>query len=209
MHDTIDSAAVAEDEEAPAGAPADRFAEGLAAFAPHIALLAAWIATSGSLFMSEVIGWQPCLLCWYQRILMYPLALILPIGILRRDRGLHWYALPFALLGAPLSLYHYLLIKTTLFPPPPCASGVPCTVDYIDWFGFINIPFMALTAFLIIIVTLVTSALARAATASGDAEDDTSAADDQPAGTDWSGIAVFVIIAIVLIGFIAGTALVG
>ncbi len=55
----------------------------------YIALLAAWIATSGSLFMSEVLLWVPCVLCWYQRILMYPLTLILTVGILRRDRGLH------------------------------------------------------------------------------------------------------------------------
>lgn len=54
----------------------------------HIALLAAWIATCGSLFFSEVLGWVPCVLCWYQRILMYPLALLLAIGIVRRDRGL-------------------------------------------------------------------------------------------------------------------------
>ena len=116
----------------------------------HIALLAAWIAMSGSLFFSEALGWPPCVLCWYQRILMYPLTLILAIGIWRRDRGLHLYVLPFSIIGAFVSLYHYLLIKTDWFPPPPCAAGIPCTVDYLDWFGFINIPFMALMAFLII-----------------------------------------------------------
>src|SRR5262245_21617994 len=65
----------------------------------HIALLAAWIATCGSLFFSEVLGWRPCELCWYQRILMYPLAILLAIGIFRRDRGLHLYVLPFSIAG--------------------------------------------------------------------------------------------------------------
>jgi disulfide bond formation protein DsbB len=116
----------------------------------HVALLAAWVAMCGSLFMSEVLGWQPCLLCWYQRILMYPLAVILAIGILRDDRKLHYYVLPFSIVGAGVSLYHYLLIRTDWFPPPACTLGISCTVDYINWLGFINIPLLALTAFLII-----------------------------------------------------------
>ncbi|CAA9286492.1 MAG: Disulfide bond formation protein BdbC, competence-related [uncultured Chloroflexia bacterium] len=128
----------------------------VAAAGRHIALLVACVAMAGSLFFSEVLRWPPCVLCWYQRILMYPLALILAIGILRRDRGLHLYVLPFSLLGACVSLYHYVLTKTDWLPPPACTSGIPCTVDYLNWFGFINIPFLALTAFLIISVMLAT-----------------------------------------------------
>jgi disulfide bond formation protein DsbB len=126
-----------------------------AVFGRHVALLAAWAATAGSLYMSEVLHWIPCLLCWYQRILMYPLAVILLVGILRRDRGLHWYVLPLSIGGALVSLYHYLLIMTDWFPPPPCNTGVPCTVDYINMVGplsFVKVPFLALTAFLIITV---------------------------------------------------------
>jgi disulfide bond formation protein DsbB len=78
----------------------------------HGALLAAWVATCGSLFLSEVIGWTPCVLCWYQRILMYPLTVILAVGIWRRDRGVYLYVLPLSILGVGTSLYHYLLIKT-------------------------------------------------------------------------------------------------
>jgi disulfide bond formation protein DsbB len=210
MHDTLDSVVIAEHEEAIAAGWADRSTELLGAVSRHIALLAAWIATCGSLFISEVIGWQPCLLCWYQRIAMYPLALLLSIGILRRDRGLHFYVLPLALLGAPISLYHYLLIKTNLFAAPPCTVGIPCTVDYIDWLGFINIPFLALTAFLIIIVMMAASALISAPAepiAGAATPEDVPAA--TPTGLDWSGIAVFAIIATVLIGFIAASALVG
>lgn len=116
----------------------------------HIALLTAWVATCGSLFFSEVLGWQPCVLCWYQRILMYPLALLLAIGIIRRDRGLYAYVLPFSITGIAVSLYHHLLIKTDWLSPPACVSDVPCTVDYLNWFGFITIPWLALTAFVII-----------------------------------------------------------
>ncbi|NJM06403.1 disulfide bond formation protein B [Candidatus Gracilibacteria bacterium] len=114
----------------------------------HIALLATWIATCGSLFFSEVLGWQPCLFCWYQRILMYPLAIILTVGILRNDRGMAAYVLPFSIAGVFMSTYHYLLIRAPrFFPPPPCTDGVPCSVDYINWLGFINIPTLALIAF--------------------------------------------------------------
>lgn len=119
------------------------------------AFLIALTATLGALFIGEVLGQMPCTLCWYQRIAMYPLALIVAVGILRRDRGLPLLVLPFSIVGGSISLYHYLLIKTDWFPPPPCRAGVPCTVDYIDIFGFINIPFLALTAFLIITLMMV------------------------------------------------------
>ncbi len=128
----------------------------------YIALLAAWIATCGSLFMSEVLLWTPCVLCWYQRILMYPLVLILPIGILRRDRELHWYVLPLSLFGMGISLYHYLLVKTNLFPSPPCNASIPCTIEYLNVLGFINVPFLCLIAFLIISVMVFGSALGQA-----------------------------------------------
>jgi disulfide bond formation protein DsbB len=99
----------------------------------------------------------PCLLCWYQRILMYPLAILLAIGMIRRNSDIHHYVLPFSLVGMCTSLYHYLLIKTDWFPPPPCLDGVPCTVDYFNILGFINIPFMALVAFFIINVMMLAS----------------------------------------------------
>ena len=65
----------------------------------YIALVAAWIAMCGSLYFSEVAGYVPCLLCWYQRILMYPLALFIAIGLLRRDWQLPYYVLPFSVFG--------------------------------------------------------------------------------------------------------------
>nr|PZN22476.1 MAG: disulfide bond formation protein B [Chloroflexota bacterium] len=147
----------------------------------HIALLAAWIATCGSLFMSEVLHWIPCLLCWYQRILMYPLSVILLVGILRRDRGLHWYVLPLSLSGTVVSLYHYLLIMTDWLPPPPCNTDVPCTVDYINIPGalsFVKVPFLALVAFVLISIFIGFWALYQA---EQDAQADDDAAQAAPA----------------------------
>lgn len=130
----------------------DRLLYWLSIYGPYIALLTAWVAMSGSLFLSDVWGWLPCVLCWYQRILMYPLTLILAVGILRQDRGLPLYVLPFSLIGMGTALYHYMLVKTDWFPPPPCSVGIPCTTEYLNLFGFINIPFLSLVAFAIISV---------------------------------------------------------
>ncbi len=82
---------------------------------------------------------------------MYPLALILLIGLLRRDQGVFHYVLPFTILGTLVSSYHYLLQKTPLFSHSAvCDTGIPCTTTWVNLAGFITIPFMALTAFLII-----------------------------------------------------------
>jgi len=179
----------------------------LGATSRHIALFAAWVAMCGSLFFSEVLGWQPCVLCWYQRILMYPLAILLAIGIFRRNRGLHVYVLPFSIVGIGVSLYHYLLIKTDWLPPPACAVGVPCTVDYLNWFGFINIPFLALAAFLIITCMLLTFAWLQPLQATA-ADDETleDAADTQPpARFDTVNLAVVMIIVGVILAFMVGS----
>src|SRR5690606_32194197 len=84
----------------------------------------------GSLFFSEVLGWLPCELCWIQRILMYPLTVILTVGILRDDRGVAAYALPLSLTGMGFSLYHYLEVLKVI-APAPCSGTVPCSIDYL------------------------------------------------------------------------------
>jgi disulfide bond formation protein DsbB len=118
-------------------------------------LFAAWatsiIAMFGSLYFSEIRQYEPCLLCWYQRILMYPFALILGIAVVRKDYKISFYTMIMAAIGGLISLYHYSLQKVPFMADNAVTCGrVPCTGQYINWLGFITIPFLALTAFIII-----------------------------------------------------------
>ncbi|WP_377891949.1 disulfide oxidoreductase [Alkalihalobacillus sp. R86527] len=127
-------------------------------------LFSAWaaavVAMAGSLYFSEVLGYEPCVLCWYQRILMYPLVIVLGIAAVKKD-GAQWlYVLPISLIGFGISLYHYLIQKTSFFAESSPACGrVPCTGEYINAFGFITIPFLALIGFTIISVCMVILAM--------------------------------------------------
>ncbi|MEX1019798.1 MAG: disulfide oxidoreductase [Litorilinea sp.] len=119
----------------------------------YMALAVAMVATLGSLYFSEVNGYVPCALCWYQRILMYPMVGIIIIGLLRMDANLPYYVLPFTLFGQSIATYHYLLQKTTLLGAPTvCRSGVSCITAYINWGGFITIPFLSMTAFFVLTI---------------------------------------------------------
>lgn len=122
-------------------------------FSLYVALAAAWTAMLGSLYFSEIKAYVPCDLCWYQRILMYPLTLILALGISVRDKWLPRIVLPFSVLGMGVATYHYLLEKTEIFPKDTfCRAGVSCVTVWINWFGFVTIPFLSLTAFTIITI---------------------------------------------------------
>ena len=116
---------------------------------PYLAWVIALIATVGSLFFSEVMELPPCVLCWYQRIAMYPLVAIICIGIVLRDYRMKFYALPVCLIGLVISIYHNLLYYG-IIPESitPCQQGVSCTSRQIEWFGFLTIPLMALAAFI-------------------------------------------------------------
>jgi disulfide bond formation protein DsbB len=196
------------DTEAPAetagAGGADRALDLLWSAARHVALLAAWVAMCGSLFFSEVLGWPPCELCWYQRILMYPLAIVLGVGILRRDDKLHYYVLPFSIVGIAVSLYHHLLIKTNWFPPPSCSSGVPCNVDFLNWLGFITIPFLALVAFVIITLMMLAWALLQPAAADDDEEMAEVGDGEEPAGAGFGAdrLAALAIVVVVVLAFL-------
>ena len=115
----------------------------------------ALVATLGSLFFGEVMKLPPCNLCWYQRICLYPLVVLLAVGILRRDRNVTAYTLPLAGLGLLIALYHNLLYYGVISEDlAPCTVGVPCSARQIDWLGFIGIPTMGLAAFVFILVCL-------------------------------------------------------
>ena len=125
-------------------------------YALYIAFIIALSAMFGSLYFSEILKLPPCLLCWWERILMYPLVLIIAVGIIRKDEKLYQYVLPFSILGMAVAFYHYLLyIKVIPESLSPCTVGVSCVTPQIDWFGFINIPLMSLAAFTIITVIMI------------------------------------------------------
>ena len=109
------------------------------------------LATAGSLYYSLGAGFVPCELCWYQRIAMYPLSLLLVLGALWRDRRIVRYVLPIAAVGMALSGYHYLLQQFPDLAGGTCSSSVPCTAAYVWEFGFVSIPLMALVSFAAVI----------------------------------------------------------
>ena len=121
----------------------------------YLAWLVSAVSTIGSLFFSEVMKLPPCTLCWYQRVMMYPLVWILAVGIVKRDGRIKVYALPFALVGLAIAGYHNLLYYD-IIPESitPCTSGVSCTSRQIEWLGFVTIPLMSLVSFLTISVAL-------------------------------------------------------
>lgn len=123
---------------------------------PYAAWLTALVATAGSLFFSEVMDLPPCILCWYQRIAMYPLVLVIGVGIVMRDAKWKYYALALSLVGLAIAIYHNLLYYN-LIPESitPCKEGISCTTVQIEWLGFITIPLMSLTAFVIVSIVSV------------------------------------------------------
>lgn len=129
------------------------------AIAPQGVLLAwivALVTTTGSLYYSEHAGFVPCELCWYQRIVMYPLVIVLGVASLRRDRKVWMTALPFVVLGAPLSLYHWLVERVPAFAESSsCSITVPCTAPWFEKLGFVTLAWMAMSSFLLIGVLMV------------------------------------------------------
>lgn len=117
----------------------------------YVAWAQAFVAMAGSLFFSEVMKFPPCVLCWYQRICMYPLVAILAVGILRKDKYIHLYVLPLSIVGLIIAGYHNLLYyKIISESSAPCIQGASCTTKFFAWFGFITIPLLSLIAFTII-----------------------------------------------------------
>ena len=128
-----------------------------------IALYVSWAvalaATLGALFIGEVLGQAPCVLCWYQRIAMFPLAVILGIACLRDDVGVWRYALPLALAGAAVALYHSGLYLG-LIPEPvvPCSrSGPSCTDANMTVLG-VPLPLLSLASFSFVVAGLAVAA---------------------------------------------------
>jgi disulfide bond formation protein DsbB len=123
-----------------------------------LAGLVALTATLGSLYYSEVAGFAPCQLCWYQRIAMYPLPVVLGIAAWRKDFDVRHYVVPLAAIGAVVAGYHYQLEWFPGQRAVACAADVPCDVAWFRSFGFISLPLMALVAFVCIVALVAIAA---------------------------------------------------
>ena len=116
--------------------------------------LTSLVATLGSFYFSEIRQYEPCELCWYQRILMYPILILTTVAYIQKNVRIAVTTAVFSCIGGAISLYHYGIQKLDfLTETAPACGRVPCTGQYINWFGFITIPFLALTAFILIAIT--------------------------------------------------------
>lgn len=116
-----------------------------------LAYLQVLAGTLGSLFFSQIMKLPPCILCIYQRGLLYPLVIILGVALWRKDKLVHLYALPFVILGAIVAAYHNLLYWGLISElDVACSIDIPCTNDGYQIFGFISIPLLSFLAFVII-----------------------------------------------------------
>lgn len=121
-------------------------------------MVAAWIvavlATVGSLYFSEVARFTPCTLCWYQRIAMYPLVVVLGIAAMRRERRAAAGAATLALIGAAIAGYHVALEWVPSLDTGACAAAAPCTFVWFREFGVFSLPTLALVGFMLILTLL-------------------------------------------------------
>lgn len=112
-----------------------------------------FIALAGSLFYSEVMGYVPCELCWIQRILMYPLVVIYGLAAIKKEVSMALPGLILSGIGMFVSTYHYLVQKLPALQDTGDACGlIPCNLTYVNYFGFITIPFLAGIAFIVIFI---------------------------------------------------------
>lgn len=116
----------------------------------------AGISTLGALFLSDYMRYEPSVLCWYQRIFLFPLVPVLMVGLFTFDRRVIHYALPLAVIGWLIAVFHLLRI-TGVVPEAfkPCPRGVPCSDVQVTWFGFVTVPLLSVAAFSLITALLV------------------------------------------------------
>jgi disulfide bond formation protein DsbB len=125
-----------------------------------LAFLVAAVATGGSLFFSEIAHFVPCELCWFQRICMYPLSIVTLLAALAGDHRIARYLVPLPLVGAGISIYHLLVENHVVAQASGCLLSAPggCATKWIDEFGYMTIPTLALTAFLLSLAFLLLAA---------------------------------------------------
>lgn len=140
-----------------------------------LAFLVSALATGGSLFLSEVANFVPCELCWFQRIFMYPLAITTLLAALFNDHRAARYLLPLPVIGAGVSIYHLLVENGVVEQTQACLVSAPggCATKWIDEFGFVTIPTLALTAFVLTFAFLLFALFGSSENADGDSQDST------------------------------------
>jgi len=117
--------------------------------------LIAMAALFGSLFFSEVMGLKPCVLCWWQRIFIYPLAVLFLVGMFPLDRSVVRYTLPLAVIGLGFAIYHYLLYSGYIPESlQPCSEDLSCTKINLELMGFVTIPMLSIFSYSAIIALL-------------------------------------------------------
>lgn len=122
-----------------------------------IAFLAALISTCGSLFYSDVLGYEPCKLCWFQRIFMYPQVLLLGMALWRKEWNIYLYSIVMSVIGGLIAINHYIL-QTTGTSVLPCSAvgySVSCSKLFVMHLGYITIPLMASTAFVLMTLSMI------------------------------------------------------
>src|SRR3990172_3183057 len=110
------------------------------------------VATSGSLYLSEIAHFEPCKLCWYQRIFMYPLPIIFVVAICKKLKDVWQYVLPLSIIGGLIAIYHYYLQinPEALAPCSTTGFSVSCSERFFTYFGYITIPWMSFSIFVLI-----------------------------------------------------------
>lgn len=105
----------------------------------------------GSLFFSEVMGYAPCNLCWYQRLCVYPMLFIIMTGLYLKSKDTVLFLLPFSVAGLFISIYHNLIYYKLITIIVPCTESAPCTQQQLNWLGFVTIPLLSLTTFIVLV----------------------------------------------------------
>jgi disulfide bond formation protein DsbB len=138
---------------APKSPLAARWGAAVVAQRAALTLVVAAGSTLGSLYFSEIADYVPCRWCWFQRIAMYPIAIVALVAVVRRDAGARWYLLPMAVIGAGMSTWHYLLEWNPQWEGESCSLfGPACSAPWFRQFGFVTLAFMALCGFVAVIV---------------------------------------------------------
>jgi len=135
--------------------PISRLESSISDYSTEIVFVVTSVATAGSLYLSNMLGYEPCRLCWFQRIFMYPIPVLSGTALFLDKSDLGDYVIPLAMIGALIAFYHSIIQRFDQFSSAGCSiTAVSCSTEYTFHYGYITIPVMAFTAFMVTIVIL-------------------------------------------------------